>query len=220
MAERPPGDDGPVTQQLLQEVLRISEAIRRGDVPAARVLGTDPPEVRGRKLVSYFTELEARGELNDERSRIILWDREPSRLRRDSQLSIGEVLRAAARLEPIDGEMPRETQKRILRLAWWERVGREITRPPSGAPSSRLRRIAVELFRFKSPYVETVQLLWEHERRPIKGLGKQREERQSLRERKRFLRTLQRAYLEVTSQSPPKVPGFLSKRFHQGIGSD
>lgn len=215
MAERPPGDDGPSTQQLVQEALRILEAMRREDMPAARVLGTDPPEVRARKLVSFFTELEARGELNGERARIILWDREPSRPRRDSQLSIKELLRAAAHLEPIDGEMPRETQKRILRLAWWIRVGREISRPPSGAPSSRLRRIAVELFRFKSPYVKTVQLLWEQERRPVKGLGKQREERQSLREKKKFLRTLQRAYLAVTGQSPPKVPGFLSRRFHK-----
>lgn len=202
MAERPPSDNGPGTQELVQEALKLAEVIRRGDVPAARVLGTDPPEVRARKLVSYVTELEARRELNDERPRRILWDREPSRPRGDSQLSIKELLRAAAHLKPIDGEMPRETQKRILRIAWLKRVEREITRPASGAPKSRLRRIAMELFGYRSPFVETVHLLWEQERRPIKGLG----------ERKRFLRTLQRAYLAVTGQSPPSVPGFFVQK--------
>jgi hypothetical protein len=195
----------------LEEVMVLRASILRGDVPAAGVLGTDSAETRAGKLVSYVTELEALGEQNDERVRKILWDRDPSPLRRDTQFSIEELLRAAHQLGPIQGEKGTTTLKAVLRLAWFKRARQQIIRPVSGAPASRLRRLSVELFRLKSPYVETAWLLWAQEHPKVKEPISPRQVWEMLKAKKRFLRTLARSYSEVTGESAPHVPGFLSK---------
>jgi hypothetical protein len=209
----PSGGDLPTPPKgLLDCVSELGEAIKRGDVPPAGVLGTDPPEVRALKLVNYGSELMARGELTNDRPRKLLWDRDPSPLRGGSQFSVKELLRAAAHLEPIAGEMARETQKRILRLAWYDRASKEISRPVSGAPASRLRQLADELFRLRSPFPETVLLLWDQEDTTAKHPATPRQVRKTVKAKKRFLQTLAQSYRKVMGEPPPRVPGFLSKR--------
>ena len=198
--------------EIAERLRALAEAIERGDVPTAGVLGTDPPEVRAKKLVDYILSLEAQGILKDYGPpRRILWDREPSRM--PALVSIRDLLGAARKTNSIEGETPRNTLKRILRLMRWEQIVSDITRGPAGAPRSTLHRVAVELFRFQSPYVETVQLLWEETRPQTIVLSNQSQKVQTPRERKKFLQTLRKAYTEVTSKPPPHVPGFLSTKY-------
>ena len=198
--------------EIAERLGALAEAIERGDVPPAGVLGTDPPEVRAKKLVDYVLSLEAQGILKDYGPpRRILWDREPSRM--PALVSIRDLLGAAHKTNSIEGETPSNTLKRILRLVRWEQIVSDITRGPSGAPQSTLHRVAVELFRFQSPYVNTVKLLWEETRPQSIGLSDKWQKVQTLRERKKFLQTLRRSYTEVTSKSPPHVPGFLSTKY-------
>ena len=209
-AEKPNNDRGG--DEIAGRLRALAEAVERRDVPAAGVVGTDPLEVRAKKLVDYVLSLEAQGILKDYGSpRRILWDREPSRT--PASVSIRDLLGAARKTNSIEGETPRNTLKRILRLMRWEQIGSDITQGPAGAPRSTLHRVAVELFRFQSPYVTTVKLLWEETRPQSIGLSNKLQKVQTLRKRKKFLQTLRRAYTEVTSKSPPRVPGFLSTKY-------
>lgn len=80
-------------------------------------LDTDRPEIRAEKLVRYVQHLESQGVLDDGRRRVVLWDQDPPPLPR--VVSVRQLLRSAARLEAVEGETPRGTQKRILRDLMW-----------------------------------------------------------------------------------------------------